>query len=295
MQADTEICEAGRYPDFQSAAEHALVVLAGGGACWLFEEHGEFLLFVEADDLPHVSAELEKYDAEQSIEDVPAPAGEKSPIASLFVYGWLMLAAFIVQARRGQAWTEAGALVPQKVIGEGEWWRCFTALTLHGDLEHLAGNILCGILFVHGLLALCCAGLAWSLFAASGFLGNWMNAWIAASGPPRSSIGASTAVFGALGALALWRMVDAAQSGEKSGLKRLLVPLGAGVALLGWLGAGSGNVDIMAHLCGFVAGGVLAVGARMVRLKDLLDRKLQLALAFSVPIAFIAAWWFALR
>ena len=30
---------------------------------------------------------------------------------------------------------------------DGEWWRAVTALTLHGGLSHIAGNLVFGVMF----------------------------------------------------------------------------------------------------------------------------------------------------
>src|SRR5438034_425376 len=73
------------------------------------------------------------------------------------------------------------------------------------------------------------------------------------------SIGASTAVFGALGALAAFPQHR----------RRAWVPLGAGLALLAFLGT-SKRADLAGHLCGFVAG--LLLGAVASRLPPLRSR-----------------------
>ena len=79
------------------------------------------------------------------------------------------------------------------LIRAGEWWRTFTALGLHADPLHLAGNLIYGLIF--GFLAgqLLGWGLAWSGLLLAGALGNLLNAFLQA--PTHSSIGASTAVF----------------------------------------------------------------------------------------------------
>ena len=60
----------------------------------------------------------------------------------------------------GRDWLAAGR-VDGELIRDGEWWRTITALTLHGSLKHLMGNIGFGILF--GFLAgrLAGSGVAW--------------------------------------------------------------------------------------------------------------------------------------
>jgi membrane associated rhomboid family serine protease len=102
-------------------------------------------------------------------------------------------------------------------------------------------------------------GLGLLLVVASGALGNGLNA--VANGHGHDSIGASTAVFGAIGILAgmaLARRNRAGQSGA-----RLLLPVGAGIGLLGMLGMGGVRVDVFAHLYGLLAGGLLGIGASL--------------------------------
>ncbi len=71
-----------------------------------------------------------------------------------------------------------------------------------------------------------------------------------------TSIGASTAVFGAVGLLAVLALRDGAMQ-WRSGIRRW-APLAAGVMLLFFLGTEGEQVDVGAHVGGFAAG----VGAR---------------------------------
>ena len=73
-----------------------------------------------------------------------------------------------------------------------------------------------------------------------------------------TAIGASTALFGALGILtAHARRVWGLQL--RTGLRRW-APLGAGVMLLAYLGFGGDRTDVGAHVAGFAVGGVLGLG-----------------------------------
>jgi len=42
---------------------------------------------------------------------------------------------------------EAGDMDSAKVLA-GQWWRLFTAVTLHADLAHLMGNITFGVIML---------------------------------------------------------------------------------------------------------------------------------------------------
>ena len=87
----------------------------------------------------------------------------------------------------------------------GEWWRAVTALTVHRELDHLGGNLAFGAFFGYFVGRYLGSGVGWLavLLAASG--ANALNAWV--QSPAHRSIGASTAVFAALGMLVTytWR------------------------------------------------------------------------------------------
>jgi AcrR family transcriptional regulator len=96
------------------------------------------------------------------------------------------------------------------------------------------------------------------------------------------SVGASTAVFGTLGALAALRQ----------NRSRAWIPLGAGLALLAFLGT-SKRADLAGHLCGFGVGALLGAAASL--LPPLRSAPAQLALAAFAAATPVAAWMIALR
>ena len=98
----------------------------------------------------------------------------------------------------GRNWWESGKVDAAR-IQAGELWRAATALTLHGDLAHLAANVVFGVGF--GVLAshVLGGGLTWLATLAAGILGNLINAGLAPTN--HTAIGASTAVFGTLGVM----------------------------------------------------------------------------------------------
>jgi membrane associated rhomboid family serine protease len=175
-------------------------------------------------------------------------------------------------------------------IRSGEVWRAITALTLHADGLHLLGNLLIGGAFIALLCRTLGSGLGWALLLASGILGNLLNA--VAQDALHRSVGASTAVFGAVGLLAALNLLHAG-----GGLrKRWHLSLVAALALLALLGSEGENTDLGAHLFGFAAG--LALGLPTGRLLASHGRPgpwLDAALGLAALALVGGAWWAALH
>jgi membrane associated rhomboid family serine protease len=134
-------------------------------------------------------------------------------------------------------------------VVNGEWYRCATALLLHADGVHLAGNLVGMAIFATGVCSITGWGVGWLLILATGISGNLINAYVYGYG--HNAIGASTAVFGALGLLSSYQVLKKIRM--SSARFQILLPLGAGLALLAFTGSSS-HTDIMAHLFGFLSG-----------------------------------------
>jgi membrane associated rhomboid family serine protease len=135
-------------------------------------------------------------------------------------------------------------------LQRGEWWRVLTALTLHGDVLHLLSNLAFGALFGYPAARLLGPGIAWLLILLGAGLAYGVDALL--HPPQHHLLGASTAVFTALGLVASygWRR----HLRNWSPWMRRSAPLVAGIALLAFTGTGGENTDILAHLAGFVVG-----------------------------------------
>lgn len=184
---------------------------------------------------------------------------------------------------------EIGAAHAADILN-GQWWRLVTALTLHADLTHLLSNLTIGGVFIILLCRELGSGLAWSLLLASGILGNLLNAWIQA--PAHRSVGASTAVFGAVGLLAAISMVRHRHHLQH----RWYVPVAAGLALLAILGTEGKQTDLGAHLFGFGSGLLLGLMTEYLLGKfGRPGRLLNSLLALAGGAVVAAAWWAALQ
>ena len=186
----------------------------------------------------------------------------------------------------GRDWLGAGR-VDGILLRAGEWWRTMTALTLHADFRHLAGNLVFGCFF--GLFAgrLLGSGVAWLTIVLAGAAGNVLNTLLLES--THRSIGASTAVFAALGLLAgfVWR-------GKLLSQERWTYRIGpvvGGLALLMYTGTGDANTDVGAHLMGFACGFAAGMGLAPLRL-SLGNPRLQ-AIAGGAALLVVALAWLA--
>ena len=145
-------------------------------------------------------------------------------------------------------WLKLGS-ANNTLILNGEWWRLITSLTLHADWQHLLGNILLGGYFVVRLCQITGSSAGWFLVLCSGLIGNFLNALIQPGN--HNAVGASTAIFGAIG---IAGAIGSALAPRQQ-LRQWLLPLAAAFILLGLLGSGNNdNTDVGAHIFGFVAG-----------------------------------------
>lgn len=181
-------------------------------------------------------------------------------------------------------WVAAGR-VDGELIRQGEWWRTLTALTLHSGFRHLAGNIGFGALF--GILAgrIFGSGLTWLCVVIASGLANTLNTLLLASS--HRSLGASTAVFAALGLVAgyVWRAKLMAQ--DRWAYR--LGPIVGGIALLAYTGTGDANTDIGAHLAGFVCG--FGLGMLLTLLPKIPSARPFQLLCGATAIGILAASW----
>jgi membrane associated rhomboid family serine protease len=200
-------------------------------------------------------------------------------IIVIVVTAWLSGVSYFAQD-----WFGAGR-IDGVLVRAGEWWRTITALTLHSGLRHLVGNIVFGAFF--GLLAgrLFGSGLAWLAIILAAASGNALNTLLLESS--HRSIGASTAVFPALGLVAgfVWR--GKLMSQERWSYR--VGPIVGGLALLMYTGTGDANTDIGAHLMGFVCGFAGGMLLTLIRHR-LTSEPLQIGAALAASFLVVGAW-----
>lgn len=257
-----EIVLLARYPELGGAFEESLVVLAMGLDCGIEAlPEGGFALVADAIHADRIQLELACYREEQALPPPPPPPPERTHGTGFGVtLLWVIALAwsFWMQGQQ-EGWTSGGMSSPQAIFGEGEWWRAFTALFLHADFGHLVSNIGPGILFGTWVCLSIGALRGWLLILLAGTLANLLNA-AAHRGEGFASLGASTAVFGALGLLTGVALFQSMKDRSRRGRFRYLVPLGGGLALFSLWGVGDDpRTDVSGHVCGLLCGLLLGV------------------------------------
>lgn len=187
-------------------------------------------------------------------------------------------------------WIEAGAADVFRIVRLHEWHRTVTSLTLHSDSRHLFANVLFGAPFLMLLCRRVGLGPGLALTVFSGALGNTLNSLYQPLG--HSSIGFSTALFGAVGALAGVTAVRGARvSAGRGRFRRIMLPLAVGGGVLAMLGAEGGATDYGAHLFGLVAGCFLGGAAGLT---PPLGLRAEQAVGISALLLLAGAWQLAL-
>jgi rhomboid protease GluP len=281
--------------------ERAFVLAAVGIAGTIHFDGLQFVLEVDVADAPRAQAQLAQYELERRPAPPPPPPPPVHPYAWVGCIVYVVTLATIGLAVSNGLWRldafDIGALDGGRVRA-GQWWRAWTALTLHVDGAHLAANVGAGVWFCYLAAAQIGSGSAWLLIVTGAACANLIEALL---GPPSHlSVGASTAVFTALGLLAAhsWAL----RSSYRQRWAVRWAPLVAGLVLLGWFGSGGGSedsaapmqIDIVAHAVGFAVGCLLGALAAQARARDMLARVPQWLSGLAALGSIVIAWCFAL-
>lgn len=238
-------------PTSIQADECALVLTAAGIPNAVEPDGTGWAVLVAPDDVARAHATLSAYDDERRVEPPAAPEAPEPPYPWMSGVALALLLLWLFTMTSTPATTERGAAVAGRIVA-GELWRTVTALTLHADVVHVAGNAAALAVVFPPLVQRFGAGAALLLLLGAGALGNALAALV--HDPRHSAVGASTAAFAAVGILVALRLMPGETPQHR---KRWTAPV-AGVLLVALLSAAP-RVDLAAHAFGFLAG--VAVGA----------------------------------
>lgn len=277
------------------------MLYAVGIASAIARDSSGCVLLVEAADAAAALEHLQQYEIERLNKPPPPP-----PPPKLHPHAWTgsliyaLVVAVVAFAISNGLWRldafDVGEL-DAGLVQKGQWWRVWTALTLHLDGPHLAANTLAGIWFGYLASRLMGVGNAWFLIVMGAGLANWIEAFF---GPAaHRSVGASTAVFTALGLLSAYSWRTRLAYPQRWALR--WGPLVAGVVLLSWTGTGAQSleepgggtgptVDVVAHALGFGVGLLAGAGAALEPASRVLNRVPQWLAGVLALIPLAVGW-----
>ncbi len=272
----------------------SLALLSQGVECTIehaTEEHGWQLIVSEHEHL-RAREILQRY----RWENRPQLWHQRMPWTQMIFdwrsAAWFLLLSLIFWIQTRNAAVTAAGLMDNRAVGDGEWWRLFTAATLHADGQHLLANATVGLLFLG--LAMGAYGSGYALLAAflAGAGGN-LAGFLVYSDAHRG-LGASGIVMGALGLMAV-HSLSLLRSGLSARRFFFRGLMGALLLLVLFGLNASARTDLIAHVGGFIWGSVLGMLLTLLPLRmaqsDLGNRIAELICGALVA----ATWWLALR
>jgi rhomboid protease GluP len=162
---------------------------------------------------------------------------------------------FLLQAA-GEFWfgfdVIAGlGLKVNELIRQGQYWRLFTPMFLHGSILHLGFNMYALYIFGPGLERYYRHGRFLLLFLLGGFAGNVFSFMFSAS----PSLGSSTAIFGLLGAEGVFLYHNQKVFGgvARRALTNIII-----IALVNFMIGLSPGIDNWGHMGGLIGGTIFA-------------------------------------
>ena len=286
--------EVYRTSERKQALEYGLMLQSIGIEQGILQSEGGYRLLVHPDDARRAADQIERY----TIENVGWPPRDKleldlsEGVLAALVYGGMLLGtnALATRGAFGVDWVASGSSSVEAIFS-GEWWRTVTALSLHADWSHLLNNLLFGSLFALLACEILGAGIGLTAICLSGVLGNLLNALVR---PPEfSAIGASTAVFGALGLLVAFQWSQRHRLAYNR-VRRWGPVLGGSVLLAMFGMTANERIDVVGHATGFLSGGLIGLALGRWRPHRRFSSFVQSSLLLVPPLALAAAWLMAL-
>ena len=305
MMMLTTVLEVFRSFRRADCEERAFVLTAVGIPNHVHFDGWQYVLTVEEPQHDAAVIHLARYATESRPLPPPPPPQKLYPFALVGCVLYVLALVLIGYAVAGGVWRldafEIGSIDSARVQA-GEWWRAWTALTLHVDAAHLFANLGAGAWFGYLAGRQLGPGNAWLLTVVGAGTANLIESLL---GPgSHHSVGASTAVFTALGLMAAYTWRIRYELPQRWALR--WGPLVAGALLLGWLGTGglsgtdkpeviaASTTDIVAHATGFIVGAVLGAVAAISVVRKQLAQLPQWASGTAAIGVIAVAWSIAL-
>lgn len=165
----------------------------------------------------------------------------------------LNIIGYILCVQTGEVVYNVGSIDAESVILKRQYYRMFTAMFLHADINHIVSNMIF-LVGIGQMVERAIGHLRFGiLYILSGLCGGVLSiANSVLSGELYSSVGASGAIFGLIGALFILVALHNGNFGNVS-IKRLLFA----VIYMIYSGAGTQRVDNAAHIGGLTGGALI--------------------------------------
>jgi len=186
------------------------------------------------------------------------------------------------------AHTDLGGLAPIQVLMGHQYWRMFASTFLHASILHLGLNMW-ALWVIGGFLETAIGRVKYLIvYFVSGFAGSVLIILVA----PLSvtNVGASGAIFGLFGALAVHAFLNRGRDFQSRALLRNIVFL----LVINLAFSFSGGISWQAHIGGLVAGAATMYAFMLGGRKDprgLLTRTDILAVVIIALILVVLTWW----
>jgi rhomboid protease GluP len=185
---------------------------------------------------------------------VPIRAPASTPTVTYALIGLTILvylAQMASQTMLGGDLVASLGLKDNQLIAQGQFWRLFTPMLLHGSILHIGFNMYALYIFGPGLERYFGHGRFLTLYILSGFAGN-VASFMFSSAP---SLGSSTAIFGLLGAegVFLYRNREVLGGIARRALNNIIL-----IAAINLFIGLSPGIDNWGHLGGLIGGTLFA-------------------------------------
>lgn len=175
----------------------------------------------------------------------------------------VFIAQYITQATLGVDIPAALGVKANDLIAQGQYWRLFTPMFLHGGLLHIGFNMYALYLFGPGLERHFGHARFLALYILSGFAGNVVSFMFS----PAPSLGSSTAIFGLLGAEAVFLFQNQKILGgmARRALNNIIL-----IAVINLMIGLSPGIDNWGHMGGLIGGTLFAwIGGPILRVEGI--------------------------
>ncbi len=168
--------------------------------------------------------------------------------------------AYILCVQMGEVVYNVGSMNAEKVFVNHQYYRLFTAMFLHADLEHIFSNMI----FLAGLGEMIEGSIGHLRYGIL-YLVSGLGASIASMvhsvmiGNIYDSVGASGAIFGLIGGLLILVIINNGRFGAVS-IRRLIFA----VAYMIYSGARTQHVDNAAHIGGLICGVLIMAAINVI-------------------------------